>query len=286
MQIIFDHDKSRKMREKNQTDGAVIILQPTKYLQTTKSKENGKPGASNGKDAALIILNSPLKDFEYFQRLYDNASFVVCADAGANRLYELLTRHFSDLAWDTALRKAAPNAIHGDLDSLSDHVRSCYSKLGVTISQDPDQYSTDFGKCIKKVIEHMPDVHDILMLGSIGGRIDHGIGLLHELYREQKLRHPGVRFWLFSEASVTVLLQEGTTIIDTPLAEGLITRNAGILPLYGPAVISLKGFEWDVDDWPTELGGQVSTSNHIVADQISITTNKDLLFTVERTTKR
>jgi thiamine pyrophosphokinase len=75
-------------------------------------------------------------------------------------------------------------------------------------------------------------------------------------------------------------------VLRTPLDQGSITRNVGILPIYGPALISTKGLEWDVEDWETEMGGQVSSSNHIVADQISITTNREVLFTVERAVGR
>ncbi|KAM0724136.1 hypothetical protein Q7P37_000017 [Cladosporium fusiforme] len=257
-------------------------LWPTHYLQPPARKENGRPKDISQDDIALIILNSPIEDFSCFERLYNHASYVLCADAGADRLYNLLTSTYCDLAWDTALRKALPSTVHGDLDSLTNHTRSCFEKLGVEVTRDPDQYSTDFGKGINKVLARKPDVRDLLVLGSLGGRVDQGIGLLHELYREQKFRHPNVRFWLFSEASVSVMLSPGTTVLHTPLSEGLITKMIGILPIYGPAVISTQGLEWDVQDWKTEMGGQVSSSNHIVADRIEITTDKEVLFTVER----
>lgn len=66
------------------------------------------------------------------------------------------------------------------------------------------------------------------------------------------------------------------------MTEGLITPNVGILPVYGPARITTHGLEWDVEDWPTHMGGQVSTSNHIVEDQIIVETDNEVLFTVER----
>ncbi|KAK4541849.1 hypothetical protein LTR36_007381 [Oleoguttula mirabilis] len=258
-------------------NGTLVELRPTQYLEP---KEVGSDGAAG--QAALIILNSPLTNIEYFTRLYYHASFRLCADGGANQLHDLILRESPGLGWAEALRRYQPDTIHGDLDSLDPNVRKQYEQLGVEISQDPDQYSTDFGKGIKKVIERLPDVRDILVLGSLGGRVDQGIGLLHELYREQVHRHPNIRFWLFSESSVTTLLRPGTIVLHTPVAEGLITRNIGILPLYGPAIINTEGLEWDVQDWPTEMGAQVSTSNHIVQDRITITTDKDVLFTVER----
>jgi len=280
--IFLELNKLTMTEEKS----SVVNLRPTQYLEAPTRQENGHLEDVSRDDIALIILNSPIEDFEYFKRLYSHASYVLCADGGADRLYNLMTSTYSDLAWDTALRKALPTAIHGDLDSLSDHTRACFTKLGVEVTQDPDQYSTDFGKAISKVLAHNPGTRDLLVLGSVGGRVDQGIGLLHELYREQKFRNPSVRFWLFSEASVSVVLGAGTTVLRTPLAQGLITRNIGILPVYGPAAISTKGLEWDVQDWETEMGGQVSSSNHIVADQISVTTNREVLFTVERAVGR
>jgi thiamine pyrophosphokinase len=256
-----------------------ITLRPTQYLTPPTQKENGHPSTTTTpRDAiALIILNSPISDYPLFNRLYNHSSYTLCADGGADRLYNLITTHYSDLAWDTALRKALPSTIHGDLDSLSDHTRACYSKLGVEISHDPDQYSTDFGKGISKVLSAKPDLSDLLVLGSVGGRVDQGIGLLHELFREQKFRHPGVRFWLFSEA---------TTVLHLPVGEGLITRNVGILPVYGKAVISTRGLEWDVERWETEMGGQVSSSNHVVEEWVEVVTHREVLFTVERAVGR
>lgn len=248
------------------TEGTPVQLHPAKYLQAKAEGSDGDSGV------ALIILHSPISDHEGFRQLYRHASFRLCADGGANRLYD---------AFGTG-SDVLPDLIHGDLDSLDDAVREAYEKLRVQVSEDPGQYSTDFGKAIEKVIEHLPEVRDILIHGSLGGRVDQGIGLLHELYRQQKFRHPQIRFWLFTETSVSILLQPGRSQLHTPLNKGLIKRNIGILPLYGPANISTQGLEWDVDSWPTEMGGQVSTSNHIVADSITIETDHDVLFTVEK----
>lgn len=254
----------------------VMELRPSHYL-----KKNSKQ-ALHQDAPTLILLNTPLDDLEYFRRLKSHAQFTLCADGGANRLHDLCMQTYPEEDWTIALKSDLPNLIHGDLDSLRDDVRQHYAQLGVSITQDPDQYSTDFGKAVKQVVTHLPESREILVLGSVGGRVDQGIGLLHELYREQKASYPGLRFWFFSESSITVLLQPGTTIIHTPLQEGLITQNVGILPLYGKAVISTKGLEWDVQEWPTEMGGNLSTSNHIVADEISITSDFVVLFTVER----
>lgn len=265
-------------------DGVIDAeIWPCKFLE---SKPDGNVKGQKDDNVALIILNSPIEDVDYFQRLWSHASFRLAADGAANRLYNLLTNHFSKLEWKDALQRALPDIIHGDLDSLEDSVRERYEQLGVEISKDPYQYSTDFQKAVKKATERLPNLREILVLGSIGGRVDQGIGLLGELYREQKHDHKDVRFWLFSETSVSTILSPGTAVIHTPLKGGLIARNIGILPVYGPASISTQGLEWDVQDWPTAMGEQMSTSNHIMSDKIQISTNKHVLFTVERVAHR
>ncbi|KAF7186564.1 Thiamine pyrophosphokinase 1 [Pseudocercospora fuligena] len=264
------------MAIQNGTTGHTSRIRLTKYLESDPAHTSASP------EVALVILNSPIEDLEYFRRLFDHASYRICVDGGANRVHDLLLKHYPSSQYHEALAHALPSAIHGDLDSIREDVRLKYEELGVPITHDPDQYSTDFGKAVKTIAAKMPQVRDVLVLGSLGGRVDHGIGLLHEIYRQQKYHHPELRFWFFSEASVTILLRPGTTEIVTPLKDGLITPNIGILPLYGKAVISIEGCEWDVTDWPTELGGQLSTSNHIVSDQVSITIDVDVLFTAER----
>ena len=253
-------------------------LKPTYFLEPPPEKPD--------ETTALIILNCPISGCEYFHRLYQHSAFCLCVDGGANRLHDVLKAQYPRLQSLDALRQALPDAIHGDLDSLKDNVRQLYEEADVEITEDPDQYSTDFDKAMKKVTERLPNVETILVLGSIGGRVDQGIGLLHELYSQQRDRGSNVQLWLFSEASVSTVIQPGSTTIETPLKTGLIERNMGILPLYGPANITTKGLEWDVEDWPTEMGGQVSTSNHIVADRITITTDRHVLFTVERAIER
>jgi hypothetical protein len=121
----------------------------------------------------------------------------------------------------------------GDLDSLRDDVSKYYVSHGTSIEEDGDQYSTDFGKAVRVLTrdiyidepypenpqrvdrkETSKDVkQDIVILGTIAGRVDQGIGLLHEIYREY-LRHEGrVQFWLVSEQNISFLLPPGTNVL-------------------------------------------------------------------------
>jgi thiamine pyrophosphokinase len=63
--------------------------------------------------------------------------------------------------------------------------------------------------------------------------------------------------------------------------EFFLSECVGIIPVAGPAAITTSGLEWDVADWTTVIGGQLSTSNHIRADEVTVSTTQPVLFTVE-----
>ncbi len=86
---------------------------------------------------------------------------------------------------------------------------------------------------------------------------------------------------LCADGSMTFVLNEGLNIIHTPLEDGYLQQSIGTLPVGQPATISTKGLEWDVIDWRTESGHQVSTINHVKSDTLEITTSARILFTIE-----
>jgi thiamine pyrophosphokinase len=146
---------------------------------------------------------------------------------------------------------------------------------------------------------------DILVLGGLGGRVDQGFSQVHHLYaayeeKRQSTTSQAGDLYLLSEESLSFILPPGKNVIHTPFThqqrpehhqeekdkgKEVFSENVGIIPLSGPTLISLKGFEWDVTKWRTEIGGQLSTSNHIRADKLEVDVDVDLgravLFTVE-----
>jgi thiamine pyrophosphokinase len=166
---------------------------------------------------------------------------------------------------------------------LRDDIRAYYELHGVEVLRDGDQYSTDFGKTMSKISErdNATSQKDVLILGTLAGRVDQGLGLLHEMTREEN-KHPNLRLWLFSESSLSFILRSKRTVVRNLQSSKLFTENLGLLPVYGPATISTTGLEWDVKDWFTQIGGQVSTSNHVKTDDVQVDTDGPILFTIER----
>ncbi len=196
-----------------------------------------------------------------------------------------------------------PNAICGDLDSISDAVRSYYQKQGTAIIKDPDQYSTDFTKCLKHITTKSKEIllenqdysesqeskHqalDVAVIGGLGGRADQAFSQLHHLFTATK--NPSLAcgdIYLITPESIIFVLEHGLNRVYTPMSSDLLAENVGIIPLGRPSIITTRGLEWDVTDWPTEFGGQVSTSNHIRSGTVEIETSERIIFTVELAVK-
>jgi thiamine pyrophosphokinase len=210
-----------------------------------------------------------------------------------------------------------PHLIHGDLDSITPETRRFYEEHRVPITKDDDQYCTvhptsnyfageiltgpqDFKKCMlvltkgyihtdRQYLSHLgPAVASrfVVVMSSMSGRIDQALGLLHEMLRESL--HPpsmsnNVILYFLSESSISFVLPPGRNVIrGIDPAKGVFEKHAGILPIYGPSKITIEGFEWDVADWETSMGGNVSTSNHVVGDRVVVEVEgTSVLFTIE-----
>lgn len=77
------------------------------------------------------------------------AHFCICADGGANRLYDAAPSFAHHLSATEARELAKPAVIAGDLDSITVEVREFYQGLGTKIVDlSADQDTTDLQKCL------------------------------------------------------------------------------------------------------------------------------------------
>jgi thiamine pyrophosphokinase len=177
--------------------------------------------------------------------------------------------------------------ICGDLDSLFSRVRDDAQRRGTKVVEDPDQNSTDFTKGIAylrgNVFSKLPSASNIVCLGGLGGRVDQALSQLHHLYMEQQDPHyKNGRIYLLSTEGITFVLKRGKHRIRVHDPRSpVLGKHIGIIPLKEPSIITTKGLKWDVTDWPTEFGGQISTSNLVREDVVEITTIGDVLFTID-----
>ncbi|KAI1134696.1 thiamine pyrophosphokinase [Hypoxylon sp. FL0543] len=246
---------------------------------------------------ALIVLNQPINDDELFRDLWSIAETRVAADGGANRVYDLNQKSLVKTGNipSSAGNYANLDTIIGDLDSLSERSRNFFttSPANCTVIHDPDQYSTDFTKAVKFIRREFPG-RDIVCMGGLGGRVDQGLSQIHHLYMFQTSpTYADGRMFFLSGESLSFLLKAGRHRIHVREPDATVgnfvrmsgdpfAKYVGIIPIKEPSVITTKGLEWDVEDWPTEFGGQMSTSNHVLPETkvVEVETTKDVLFTI------
>ncbi len=210
--------------------------------------------AANSKSSSsLIILNTPItfskkrstigkrqrkKLSGVLRILWESSNYRVCADGGANRLYDATMGENSSLDDDTLY---LPDIITGDLDSLKPHVREYYEAKGVKIIQVEDQNFHDLDKAFMAVEkwmlsldrEKVASVADIAqskdsgdggdsggetssniatstrtyIYGGFGGRFDQEMGCVNALFswgNKPTFRHTSMA--IYGEENCTFLL--------------------------------------------------------------------------------
>ncbi|KAF9146899.1 hypothetical protein BGX30_005109 [Mortierella sp. GBA39] len=273
---------------------------PQEYQRKYVTANNDAMAGHHGK-FALIILNQPILIHRtLFNNVWQNATYRFCADGGANRLYDLLKT-------DEERSKFLPDYIRGDLDSLRDSVKNYYQSQGVPVERNGDEYSTDFMKCVELVRARDPSPSSltttagstvpaitseapdhrtleerqasnlgIVALGGTGGRFDQSMSSIHHLYILNQERH----VTLVSDESIVVVLGAGMHEITCNLdIEG---PSCGIIPVGSTeAILTTTGLKWDIEDWKTSFGTQISTSNALVGSKVTIKTNAPVVWTTE-----
>lgn len=187
-------------------------------------------GAALSSDRHLLILNQPIPSFEILTKMWNSCNLKVCADGGANRLFQTFTSVTDRI-------KYKPDYIVGDLDSIKAEILEFYRSNEVTILKKPSQYSTDFQKCIELIFRENEGT--LYVLGGLTGRIDHTISSFHTLLLNREKR-----IILISADSMAFLLVPGMHDIHShAYYEG---DTCGIFPLNGKALVITKGLQWDV----------------------------------------
>lgn len=250
---------------------------------------------------ALIILNTPIQrpPSKWFEKLWELSSERICADGGANRLYEA-TQEPSSLDNSNNKIKYIPNRIRGDLDSLDPKVKEYYEKHKCSIERDPCQDTNDLDKALQVCVNDDDDGNDkkkkklerVIVYGAFGGRFDQEMASLHALYKW------GPKFdyqlFLYNDETCAFLIPPNTLceirlpFYDTHCSDccdGTIGEGptCGLIPLGSPCdSITTTGLKWNLDgSLPLGFGDFISTSNRVMEPVVTIQSSHPIVFTAE-----
>ncbi|KAI5008948.1 hypothetical protein ZWY2020_009996 [Hordeum vulgare] len=127
-----------------------------------------QPAKTPANNYTLVVLNQQLPRF--MPRLWAQAKMRICADGGANRVFDEMSQMKNDLDRNRYI----PEIIEGDMDSIRPEVKRFYSSQGSKISdKSHNQETTDLHKCISSIRHRTPD-HEkpnlcVLVTGALGG---------------------------------------------------------------------------------------------------------------------
>ena len=260
----------------------------------TEVRYHDSPLMNTTDRTALIILNSPIQNppSPLFWKLWDMAEYRVCADGGANRLYD------ATIAIGIGTRDGrsiVPNVIRGDLDSIRDDVKDHYASKGSTIEPDPCQDTNDLDKSLAVVLKDWvkpSEPHRVCIYGAFGGRFDQQMGCIQALYKWGDVFLN--RLFLFDDHTFAILLppmvrneiripfygdnpaneQDKTLVGEGP--------TCGLIPIGSRCeVVKTTGLKWNLDGSSLEFGGTVSTSNRAMEDVVVVQSSQSIVFTAE-----
>jgi len=246
-------------------------LQPPP-LDMHKQKKEGKEKEAEGKvREALLIANAPLPSRHLLDLLWSKAGLHICADGGANRLFDLHHQY-------------KPDYVVGDMDSVRPSVLYHFQQAGSQVKSSADQDTTDLHKCLTFIAEteqQQRKKYDVInVLGGLGGNFSHELANVNILYlfKHRKL-------FLFSDQNIAFLLHPGHHIIRARNPGNEIRRIfCGLIPMGGRCnSITTKGLRWNLQKGALEFGGMVSTSNEVAEDhtEVELTISDPVLWTFD-----
>lgn len=205
-----------------------------RFCRNSGNSEHMNPLFVESSEAVTLVGGAPVSA-ALLRLALARAPRIVGADGGADRLLAL---------------GVEPEAVVGDLDSISDAARA---RLAGRLFHIAEQSTTDFDKALRSVAAPF-----VLALGFAGARMDHGLAVLTGL-----VAHPD---------RLCLILGPRDVVFLAPPVMDLRLRVGDRLSLYpmGPVTGRSRGLEWPIDGLDFAPDGVIGTSNRVTEREVRI----------------
>ena len=209
---------------------------------------------------AVIIGGGEFPRKPYPRELIRRADIIVCCDGNALKAF---LRNREAIFGNDNRR---PDAIVGDMDSMSPKLAKEYSNLLVKIEEQDDNDQT---KALRHILDNYPDVDTIHILAATGKREDHTVGNLG-LLMEYARTFP--RYLNGAEGPTIDMISDYSTAFVVTDSCDLILGRGRRISLFSPdnsLKLKSKGLVWPTDDvvfdnwWPATLNRTNDDTVHI-----------------------
>jgi thiamine pyrophosphokinase len=198
----------------------------------------------------VIVANAPWRWTAQTVALAARADLLVAADGGANHLARVGLR---------------PDAVVGDLDSITDGVRRWVGEQ--RLIQRLDQEHTDLHKALTYCVDERA-ARRITVLAATSGRLDHAVENLGLLGRWA--HRCAVRF--LSPEQVIVPVTSLLRVAATPGAD------VSLMPLGRCEGVLTTGLQWPLTGEVLDLVGRTSISNRAVEAEVHVSLTSGVLL--------
>ncbi|MEW5724586.1 MAG: thiamine diphosphokinase [Thermodesulfobacteriota bacterium] len=207
---------------------------------------------------AVILANGEMTGQEVARRVLASADLVIAADGGALHVRALGVR---------------PDAVIGDMDSLSEEDLAGLARAGVELVKHPARKDlTDLELALELARDRGAD--EIVVLGAMGRRWDMALANVMLLASPALV---GCNVRLMDGPHEARLLRGGEKAAVT----GRPGDTLSLIPLGRPAVgVTLTGLEYPLDRQTIGLGRTLGVSNVLVADTAEVELAEGLLLLV------
>ena len=212
---------------------------------------------------AVIIGGGDFPRKPYPRELILRADVIVCCDGNALKAF---LRNREGIFGDNSRE---PDAVVGDMDSMTPRLAKEYSRLLVKVEEQDDNDQT---KAYHFILNNFPDVDTIHFIAATGKREDHTIGNLGLLMEYAKSGHPALD--MVSDYSTAFAVTDSCELF---LGKG---RRISIFSPDNSLKLTSKGLQWQTSGvvfdnwWPATL-------NRTMEDVVQLTfSHKSLVLII------
>lgn len=203
----------------------------------------------------IVILSGGVPpSYELLKKEISDSKFVICADSGANCLYDY---------------NIMPNYLIGDFDSISREAMDFFLQKNITIERYPrEKDSTDTQIALEKAFAL--GATEIVFLGCLGGRIDHTLGNLGLLRKCLNLK---INAYLKDDKNIIFITEKPIEISGT-------TGECFSIQAFGTKVsnLTIKNAKYELNNYELHFGDPLTISNEFIGNTVNINFSEGILL--------
>ncbi len=204
----------------------------------------------------VIISSGAINSYDYMKDVISKADYIICADGGMRHAFHM---------------NIVPNLIIGDLDSAAiehiQHFRSCGVQF---LEYDADKDKTDTQICLEHALKL---ASEIILIGSLGTRIDHSIANISLLKLALDTKVPAS----IMDEKNTIYMTNGTLSISGKKGEYL-----SLIPISERVEgVCCSGVMYPLEEAEMVIGNPYGVSNRFENDTALISITKGYLLVIK-----